>query len=75
MEVMECEPMAKAKPKKLPNDDRVTLLNLKGSPEEKAVLDDAIAETGVSLSVMTRRGLAMWLKSRNLTPPASWVGK
>ena len=64
-----------SKGKAIANDDRVTLLNLKGSEEEKDALNSASKETGVPLSLIARRGMAMWFKSRGLTPPANWVGK
>ncbi len=71
---LEDRPMAKTKASpKMP--DKKALLLLKGTEEEKATLDAASKETGVSLAEMTRRGLAMWILSRGLTPPADWVGK
>ncbi len=63
-----------AKKKAVP-DDRVTILNLKGSHEEKRVIDQCSEETGVPTSTIVRRGVAMWFKSRGYEPPKGWPGK
>lgn len=58
-----------------PADPRVTLLNLKGTEEEKEALRQASQKTGVSTSEITRRGISMWMTKRGLVPPDGWVAE
>lgn len=74
LELLEDEAMAKAS-KPPPPEERVTLLNFKGSLDERAALEEIRKETGVSLTEMARRGMAMWIISRGLEPPEGWAGK
>jgi hypothetical protein len=66
VDTCETEPMAKSPP------ERTTLLNLKGSEKEKAVLDEAVRKTGVPLSEIARRGMVMWLTKRGVKVPPDW---
>ncbi len=51
---------------------RVTLLNLKGSEEERDFIRSMSDDSGVSASEIVRRGLAMWATKRGYTPPKGW---
>lgn len=51
----------------------VTLLNLKGSPADRAMLQQLSRLTGVPVSEIARRGLAMWARSRGFEPPPGWT--
>jgi hypothetical protein len=72
----EAATMAKKKKAVSPaEDERVTLLNLKGSEAERNYLRSLSQITGVPASEIARRGMAMWAKKRGvLAPPADWVG-
>lgn len=69
--------MAKKKTKaaRPAEDERVTLLNLKGNEAERNYLRSLSQITGVPASEIARRGMAMWAKKRGvLAPPTDWVG-
>jgi len=71
------EPMARkaAPPPPEPEPDRVTIINLKGSPAERDHLKRVSRNTGVPISEIVRRGSAMWMKSRGEGVPEGWEGK
>lgn len=78
--LLEREGQAVAKPKKPPPvpepiDDRTTVLNVKGSTLERDELRALSVRTGVSISEIARRGIAMWAVSRGLKPPDAWVAE
>lgn len=78
--LLEREGQTVAKPKRPPpapepTDDRTTLLNVKGSPLEREELKALSTRTGVPISEIARRGIAMWAVSRGLKPPDSWVAE
>ena len=57
-----------------PEDDRVTVLNLKGLTSEKDFIKTLSRKTGVSASEIARRGMAMWAVSRGFRDlPENWV--
>ncbi len=69
-----------AKPKKPlpepePVDDRTTVVNVKGTPLEREDLKGLSIRTGVPISEIARRGIAMWAVSRGLKPPDAWVAE
>ncbi len=74
--VFEIDQMArKANPPPPPDPSRVTVINVKGSDEERAFMQEMSRDTGVSISEIVRRGVAMWAASRGFSPPADWKGK
>lgn len=77
---LEREGQTVAKPKKPPPqpepiDDRTTVLNIKGTLTERDELKALSTRTGVPISEIGRRGIAMWAVSRGLKPPDSWVAE
>lgn len=48
--------------------ERVTLANVKGSPEYKAWLDGLAARTLIPLSVIFRDAIEAWAEDRGLPP-------
>ncbi len=58
-----------------PPEERVTVLNMKGSPADRNYLRSLSRLTGVPAAEIARRGIAMWASQRGvLAPPADWVG-
>lgn len=57
----------------MPNVGRVTLVNLKGTEEEREWLQHLSRVTGVTLSEIARRGVALFAVSRGVKPPDGWV--
>jgi hypothetical protein len=55
-------------------EERVTLLNLKGSVKEKDYLTQLSHETGVPLSEIARRSIAMWATGRRQPVLEEWRG-
>ena len=54
-------------------DERVTLLNLKGTPAERDLLAEVSRKTGVPLTTIARRGIAMWIASQaKMKAPEGW---
>lgn len=68
--------MAKKKaPEPTPPEERVTVLNLKGSPHERASLQRLSRITGVPASEIARRGMALWATQRGIKAlPEEWSG-
>ncbi len=68
--------MAKKKVKEpVELDERVTVLNLKGSVKERDYLKNVSRITGVPAAEIARRGIAMWIVKRDVPPPPSdWMG-
>lgn len=67
--------MAKKKTTGPAEEERVTVLNLKGSVAERNYLRSLSRITGVPAAEIARRGMAMWAAQRGvLAPPADWVG-
>ncbi len=68
---------ARPKPASAPQreDDRLVILNMKGRDEERAVLAQLSRETGVPLTVIARRGIALWMAKRKTKtqPLPDWV--
>jgi hypothetical protein len=54
-------------------DARVTVLNVKGSVQERDYLHQLSRSTGVSAAEIARRGIALWAKKRGYATPADWV--
>lgn len=53
---------------------RVTIVNLKGSASEREYISGLSRRTGVSVSEIVRRGIALWaVKRKEATPPEDWI--
>jgi hypothetical protein len=63
------------KPEPAAEAERVSLINLKGTSEERAFLRDLSRKTGVPIATIVRRGAALWAASRggSLQAPADWI--
>lgn len=72
--------MAVAEPKKrgrppLGGPERTTLVNLKGSLEYKAWLDEVSERTRIPIATIIRDGLAEWAARRDLPAPPANEGR
>lgn len=58
-----------------PDEDRVTILNLKGSVADRDYLRSVVKKTGVPAATIARRSMAAWVRQTyGIEPPASWLG-
>jgi hypothetical protein len=58
----------------MPARAQVTILNLKGSLREKDIVDQLSLKTDIAITVIARRGIALWAKSKGLTEyPPEWL--
>ena len=64
--------------KPIPEPDRVSLINLKGDVEEREFLRKLSVQTGMSVSEIARRGMAMFAVKRGSSRsslPDNWIAE
>lgn len=59
----------KAKAPAEPSPERLSVLNLKGSPEFRDWLNEASEKTRIPIATIVRDSLGMWAESRGLSKP------
>jgi hypothetical protein len=59
----------KAKPKPKPSLERLSVLNLKGSPEYREWLSEISYESRIAVSVIVRDAVAKWAEERGYSQP------
>lgn len=65
-----------APPPEPTEEDRVTVLNVKGSVAEREGIRAISRASGVPISEIARRGIAMWAKKRGLKGlPDDWTAE